>query len=531
MNENTKRAIWTPVVLSIVLAAGIYLGAVLLPKQQGVQVNQEGNAKIDALFQLIRHNYVDAVTTDSLEEIAFPVILKELDPHSVYISPEDMKQVSEQMDGNFEGIGVQFNLHNDTVLIVSTISGGPSEKVGLLAGDRIVTINDSLFAGKNISTEEIMKNLKGKKGTKVKVGIKRTGFKELLDFEIIRDKIPLYSVDVSYMVDDEIGYIKINRFAKTTYDEFLKGVKEMLDKGMTKLVLDLRQNGGGLLGVATRIADEFLTDKKMIVYIEGNSRRRQNYIATDEGICEKIEIAVIIDTWSASASEIVAGAIQDNDRGIIVGRRSFGKGLVQEPFTFHNGAVIRLTTARYYTPTGRSIQKSYEKGIEDYFHDIGDRIMRGELTAEDSISFPDSLKFITAGGKTVYGGGGITPDVFVPLDTVAHSDYYNKLFNSGLIYQFALDYADKHRPQLNRFKEAGQIDSYLHKVSAIDEFIRFASQKGVSRKEKSLGEPHKDLTIQLHALIARNILKSKGYYPLVSKIDKDLQRAIEELKK
>jgi len=531
MQNNTIRNILAPIVLALVLAGGIYIGARVLPGQQTQQsASNTQSSKVQALFNLIQENYVDAVSTDSLERIAVPVILEELDPHSVYISPEQMKSVNEEMTGQFEGIGVQFNMSKDTVLVISTISGGPSEKVGILPGDRIVTINDSLFAGKNISTDEIMKNLKGPKGTIVKVGIKRNGIPELIHFEITRDKIPLYSVDVSYMIEDKIGYIKINRFSETTYDEFREAAAKLLDQGMDKMILDLRQNGGGLLGPAVHIADEFLQKGKMIVYIEGQARKRQNYIAKISGICENTELAVMIDTWSASASEIVAGAVQDNDRGIIVGRRSFGKGLVQEPFTFRNGGVIRLTTARYYTPVGRSIQKPYDKGLEEYMHDIGNRMKSGELTDEDKTNFPDSLKYTTKGGKTVYGGGGIMPDIFVPIDTTHYSTYYQKLTNSGHIYQFALNYADKNRATLNAIEDAESISQYLRKQNVLKKFTDFASEKGIKYDTEGFKQSEFQLRVFLHALIARNILDSEGFYPLISKTDEELQRALEELR-
>lgn len=530
MQKNTWRSILTPIILALVLAGGIYAGAYILPgesEEKSEQTNQ--SSKIQALFQLIQENYVDKVPIDSLERVTMPVILEKLDPHSVYISPEQMKSVNEEMTGQFEGIGIQFNMSKDTVLVISTISGGPSEKVGILPGDRIVTINDSVFAGKNISTDEIMKNLKGPKGTVVKVGIKRNGMPELIHFEITRDKIPLYSVDVSYMINNETGYIKINRFSETTYDEFKDAAAELLDKGMKKIVLDLRQNGGGLLGPAVYIADEFLKQGKMIVYIKGQARKRQNYIAKTKGMLENIDVAVLTDTWSASASEIVAGALQDNDRGIIIGRRSFGKGLVQEPFTFRDGGVIRLTTARYYTPVGRSIQKPYDKGLEEYMHDIGDRMMNGELSDKDKADFPDSLKYTTKGGKTVYGGGGIMPDIFVPIDTTDYSDYYHKLTNSGHIYQFALNYADKNRQKLNEFESPENLSRYLSKNNVLKKFANYAKEKGIKYDETGFEKSKYKIQNFLHALIARNIMDSQGFYPIIAKTDHALKKAVKAL--
>ena len=450
--KNSKRAIYTPIILALVLTLGIVIGNKLIPNKANAYHSSSYvfSDKINSMFMLIDENYVDKVSVDSLEEIAIPKILEALDPHTTYIPAAHMKEVSEPLQGNFEGIGVQFNINNDTILIVNTISGGPSEKVGVLAGDRIITINDSLFAGTGVTNNDVIKNLKGEKGTTVNIGVKRNGIKELINFAIERDEIPLYSVDISYMLNDVTGYIKINKFSRTTHDEFIEGAAKLLSKGMTKLVLDLRQNGGGYLDAAVNIADEFLSEGKMIVYTDGSTRRRINYKATDAGICENVELSVLIDSWSASASEIVAGAIQDNDRGKIIGRRSFGKGLVQEPYFFADGSGIRLTIARYYTPSGRCIQKSYKNGIEDYYTDIYHRSEHGELSSADSTVFNDSLKYTTVGGRPVYGGGGIMPDIFVAVDTSSYSNYYDEIIKKGLIYKFALKYTDNQRKELNK---------------------------------------------------------------------------------
>src|SRR5665647_19009 len=359
-------------------------------------------------------------------------MLKKLDPHSVYIPAKDLARSNEPLQGNFEGIGISFSMLTDTILVISTIPGGPSEKLGLLPGDKILYVNDSLVAGKHIPDERIMGMLKGQRGTLVKIKILRSGQKELLPFEITRDKIPIYSVDVDYMVNDTTGYIRINTFAMTTYDEFMKGLRELKEKGMTRLILDLRGNSGGIMEAAIQIANQFLKEGQLIVYTKGRAQPRSEARATGKGEFETGDLVVLIDEWSASASEILAGALQDNDRGTIIGRRSFGKGLVQEPISFSDGSGMRLTIARYYTPTGRSIQKPYKDGFEKYFNDFNQRYIRGEFEVSDSIHFPDSLKFTTPGGRIVYGGGGIMPDKFVPADTTGLSPYFLKI--RSLIY-------------------------------------------------------------------------------------------------
>ncbi len=531
MRKNTTRSIILPLISALALAVGLYIGAKLLAPTQSTHITNFSTSKVDALFNLLNENYVDKLSADSIDDIVLPIILKKLDPHSVYIKTEDMKGVNEEITGKFEGIGIQFNINEDTVMVVSVISGGPSEKVGLLPGDRIVTVDDSIFAGKKINTDDVIKHLKGTKGSTVKLGIKRYGVKDLIEFEIVRDKIPIYSIDAAYMLDDETAYIKINKFAATTYSEFREAAEKLINQGMKKLVLDLRQNGGGLLNQVVKIVDEFLPEGKMIVYLEGRARKRRDYFANGKGICENIKLAVIIDTWSASASEILAGAIQDNDRGVIVGRRSFGKGLVQETFTFVDNSAIRLTTARYYTPVGRSIQKPYDKGVDKYLRDISDRIMKGELTGETKYDFPDSLKYTTKGGKILYGGGGISPDVYVPLDTSYYSDYYEKITGKGLIYKFALSYADKHRNKLNTLKTASEIEQNLIKEKTLQQFVRYAKSKGVKYDKEGFNKSKKEIRTFLYALIARNIINNEGFYPIMGKSDIELQTAIKELNK
>lgn len=532
-NKN-KFNVYFPIIIFLTLTIGFLLGRLVYKENSSVFINtfsSSGTDKISKLLDLIDQNYVDTVSVDKLTETAINKILAELDPHSIYIPAVDYAETQEPLDGSFEGIGVQFNVQNDTILIISVISGGPSEKEGLLAGDRIITINDSLFAGKEITSDDVVKNLKGEKGTVVKLGIKRQDIGDLLFFEITRDKIPLYSVDASYMYDDEIGYIKISRFAQTTYTEFMEAVKELKSQGLKKLILDLRGNSGGYLIEATDIADEFLTKDKMIVYTEGKARPKSEYFATDKDECEDIELVILIDTWSASASEILSGAIQDNDRGTIIGRRSYGKGLVQEPISFEDGSSIRLTVARYYTPTGRSIQKSYGKDLEDYDMEIYDRITNGELEEMDSTLFADSLKFVTAGGKVVYGGGGIMPDIFVAVDTTGYTNYFETVSNKSLIYKFALEWVDNNRSDFSNYKTAKQVETYLNSIDFVSKFKDYAEKNGVKDTKNEFYISKEIIKVQLYAYVVRNILGEDDFYRVYHQIDNVFLRAIEELEK
>ncbi len=528
MHRN-KINIFTPLIVAFILLLGIYLGTIL-KRDTGTSsfFIYSGENKLGMLIDLIDNKYVDTVSTDKIVEKTIPFVLDQLDPHSVYIPAEELKSVREPLEGNFEGIGIQFNIKNDTILVISTIAGGPSEKVGLLPGDRIITINDSLFAGQGITTDDVVQNLKGPRGTEVTVGVKRKGVTELLHFKIIRDKIPLYSIETSYKIDKNTGYIKISRFAKTTHDEFADHMEELYRQDIDKLILDLRGNSGGYLNEAIKLADEFLPDNELIVYTQGKAKKRENYFATSKGICEDIDLVILIDSWSASASEIVAGAVQDNDRGIIVGQRSFGKGLVQEPSMFRDGSAIRLTIARYYTPTGRCIQKPYDNGSDDYYEDIAERIDNGELTEKDSIKFPDSLKYTTDAGRILYGGGGIMPDIFVPVDTIGNNAFYSEIARKRYIYRFALEYTDNNRKKLNTFEGYQQLADYLDEQGIIDSFMVFIKNHGLEPPgNNSLAQSSNLITTQLKAYISRNFFDNDGFYPLLEDIDKPLQKAIE----
>ncbi len=517
--------------LAVSVILGILIG-IYLPRQNTSKQPpflKLKSDKLNGIINIIESDYVDSVNRNDLEDAAIPAILKKLDPHSVYIPAKDLARANEPLEGNFEGIGISFNMLTDTILVISTIPGGPSEKIGLQAGDKILYVNDSLVAGRGISDEKVMGMLKGPRGTNVSIKILRKGYKDLLTFNITRDKIPIYSVDVAYMIEKNIGYIKINNFAVTTFEEFMKGLRDLKGKGMTKLILDLRQNSGGVMEAAIQIANQFLRENQLIVYTEGRSHPRSEARATGKGEFETGDLVILIDEWSASASEILAGAVQDNDRGTIIGRRSFGKGLVQEPIRFSDGSGIRLTIARYYTPSGRSIQKPYNNGFDQYFLDLNTRIARKELEIQDSIHFSDSLKFLTQGGRTVYGGGGIMPDKFVPLDTLEVSPYFLKV--RPLIYQFSLKYTETKRTLLKKFPEAGELEKYLDKQGLLDQFARYASQNGVKTDPEGFRISGRIIHTQIKAYIARNILDNRGFYPIWEEIDTTLKYAVKFLEK
>ena len=530
-NNNSKRSIFLPLLLAGTLVAGIIIGVYLPGKNNFTQTStiRIKSDKINSILNIIESSYVDTVNRKELVEAAIPAILKMLDPHSVYIPAKNLARANEPLQGNFEGIGISFNMLTDTILVISTIPGGPSEKVGLQAGDRILYVNDSLVVGKGISDEKVMGMLKGPRGTEVRIKILRRGYKDLLTFNITRDKIPIYSVDVAYMVNKNTGYIRINNFALTTHDEFMKGLRELKGQGMTKLIIDLRGNSGGIMETAVQIANQFLKEGQLIVYTKGRKQPRSEARAAGNGEFETGDLVIIMDEESASASEILAGAIQDNDRGTIIGRRSFGKGLVQEPVIFPDGSGMRLTIARYYTPTGRSIQKPYNNGFDEYFDDLNNRYDRGEFEVPDSIRFTDSLKFTTPGGRIVFSGGGIMPDKFVPVDTSGISPYFVKV--RPFIYQFALKYTENHRETLNKFTESGELEKYLDKQRLLDQFIDFALKTGIKPVPEEIRISEKIIYTQIKAYIARNILDNKGFYPIWKEIDTTLKYAIEYLGK
>ncbi|HEX2968303.1 MAG TPA: S41 family peptidase [Bacteroidales bacterium] len=531
--NNSRRNIILPLLLGVTLALGVIIGKFFPGGTQAPPSSGTGlrfrNDKLTNILNIIESNYVDSVNRNDLIETAIPAMLKKLDPHSVYIPAKDLARANEPLQGNFDGIGISFNMTTDTILVISTIPGGPSEKAGLLAGDKILFVNDSLVAGKNISDQKIMSMLKGPRGTLVKVKVQRSGQKDLIPFDITRDKIPMYSIDASYMVNDHTGYMKINNFAMTTFDEFLKNLRDLKIQGMESLILDLRGNSGGIMEASVQIANQFLKENQLIVYTKGRTHPRNEARATGKGEFETGDLVILMDEWSASASEILAGAIQDNDRGTIIGRRSFGKGLVQEPVSFADGSGMRLTIARYYTPTGRSIQRSYSNGFDEYYEELLARSASGDTEASDSIHTSDSLKFTTPGGKVVYGGGGIMPDEFVPVDTSGISEYF--LSVRPLIYRFALKYTESNREKLNKITEPAEMKNYLDRQQLLNQFIRYASANGIKEDRKGLKTSGTIINIQLEAYIARNILDNKGFYPIWENIDTTLKFAINYLEK
>ena len=491
---------------------------------------QENSQKFARLLRLVESYYVDSTNIGDLTEKAITSLLQDLDPHSVYISKEEVERMNEPLQGNFEGIGISFNIHKDTLLVLSTVPGGPSEKIGILAGDRFIFIDGQNVAGIGIDNEDVMKMLRGEKGTKVEIRVKRRSIAELLDFTIIRDKIPINSLEASYMIDNETGYIKLNRFAATTIEEFRTAMAGLQSQNVKNLILDLRGNGGGYLKAAIDLADEFLPGNSLVVYTEGINNPKRDYKATQEGSFEKGKLVVLMNEGSASASEIVAGAIQDWDRGVIIGRRSFGKGLVQQPFFLTDGSMVRLTTAHYYTPSGRGIQKPYENGVDDYRSDYQRRLESGEMFSADSISFPDSLKFKTLiNGRTVYGGGGIMPDIFVSLDTSYLYQYYNRLQRNQIINNFSLEYLDKNRNSLT--KKYPEFNQFNLKFNASDDMVETivstGEKEGIDRDLKSIDFTQEQMKKEIKAIIARDLFSRDNFYQVLNQDDKTIIKALE----
>jgi carboxyl-terminal processing protease len=499
----------------------------------GLQAQQrisEDSRKLLIAFSAISSLYVDPADEKKLAEDAIIGMLEKLDPHSEYSNPEETKELTEPLESNFDGIGIQFNMLTDTLYVIQVISGGPSEKVGLLAGDRIIFVDDTLIAGVKMKSTDIMKRLRGPRSTQVRIKVQRNGFRELLDYTITRGNIPIYSLDASYMVDDSTGYIRLSRFAVTSAKEFREALGKLLLRGMKNLVLDLQGNGGGYLHIAHELADEFLDKDKLIVYTQGNRQPRENSLATPRGNFEKGRLAILVDEYSASASEIVAGAVQDWDRGVIIGRRTFGKGLVQKPIPLPDASMIRLTVARYYTPSGRNIQKPYTMGNDTlYSRELIRRYNHGELMSADSIHFPDSLKFNTLVSKrTVYGGGGIMPDVFIPLDSTRYTDYHRKVSALGLINIVAMNYLDKNRkalskrcPDILRYKRLFEVPE-----TVLEELLQMATGKEVAFDEAQYNQSKALITLQIKALIARDLFDTSEYYQVINDENESLKEAL-----
>ncbi|MCF8388313.1 MAG: S41 family peptidase [Bacteroidales bacterium] len=518
---------------SKILAVFVFF-ILLAPQGIMAQKNYDANEtfkKLLAAMQYIRMYYVDSIDEPELVENAIIETLKELDPHSTYISREDLQKANEPIEGSFEGIGVTFQIYKDTILVIAPVPGGPSDKLGIMAGDKIVKIEGKDATGEDITNQYVMDRLRGKKGTEVDVTIYRPSRKKLLDYTIVRDKIPLNSVDASFMAAPGIGYIKLNRFSKSTGDEIRESILDLKEKGMEKLIFDLRGNPGGLMYPAVEISDHFLEDNRLIVYTQGLRSYPREFFATEEGLFEQGDMVVMINEGSASASEIVSGAVQDWDRGIILGRRSFGKGLVQQPFRLPDSSFMRLTTAKYYTPTGRCIQRPYDEGKEEYYMELIKRLEHGELVHADSISFPDSLKYYTPNNRTVYGGGGIMPDIFTPWDSTRVTDYFSDLVRKGAFNEFILNYLDKNRssilrkyPEFADFKEDFRITDKILK-----NFTDFGSERDVEYNEEEFGDSEELIRYRLKAMMARNLWDVSSFFEIIVGIDEEYQKALQIL--
>lgn len=528
MNPDTKHR-FTPLLIALGTIAGICIGTFYTSHFSGGRINiiNTGTNKVGYLLQLIDNNYVDTVDMNTLVEDAMPQILSELDPHSKYFGPKDAEEASEDLKGSFSGIGVQFRMERDTVNVMSVIHGGPAEKVGILAGDRIVTADTTSLVG--MEDTNVMKHLKGVKGSKVKLGIKRHGTPDLQYFTVVRGDIPVISVDAYYMMNERTGYLHVKNFGEQTYAEMLVALANLNMEGMKGLIIDLRGNGGGYMLTAIQMVNEFLPGGKLIVYTEGRKSPREEFASDGRGTFQKLPLVVLVDEFSASASEIFAGAIQDNDRGTIVGRRTFGKGLVQQPMNFRDGSVVRLTVARYYTPSGRCIQKPYEKGHgEEYENDLLARYERGEYFSQDSIP-QEGEQYQTSIGRIVYGGGGITPDFFVPEDTTTITSYYREAVFTGLIHQFAFAYADANRAKLTSLRTVDRMEQYLRKENLLEKFAQFGEKHQLRRRNLMLQKSRRLFERSIYGNIINYVGEMKDYLMFIGKDDPVVIKAQEIL--
>ena len=530
MNQkSTRQPIWLPLAIALAVVVGIFIGSRFTANKPVA----ENDRKLNAILNLIAQDYVDTTNLKDLIEMSIPEILSNLDPHTSYFSAEDLKAATDDLNGSFSGIGISFVMVNDTIGVVEVIPGGPSEKVGLMAGDKIVMIDDSIATGPKISNGEVMKRLRGDKGSKVKLGIKRQNTSKMLTFTVTRGDIPVNTVDAYYMIDKNTGYIKINQFGRHTYDEFITAMASLQEDGAKRYMIDLRGNGGGFMEMAVLMANEFLPANQLIVFTKGRYKRDDSEVWSDgNGSFQDAEVTVLIDEFSASASEIFAGAMQDNDRGLIVGCRSFGKGLVQKEFVLPDSSAIRLTTARYYTPSGRCIQKDYKEGMLDYEKELIDRYAHGELYSRDSMKIDKSQVFKTVYGRTVYGGGGIVPDIFVARDTTGISNYYIEVANAGLLQRYAFNYCNNNRVSLNK------MDDYLQflRMAPSDEvlikdFADYAANNGVAPRWYYINQSQDLIVTNLKALIARDIFGNQAFYPILNRNDKTVQEALKAMNK
>ena len=532
-----RRYTW-PTLSLVFLLLGLLIGNALSNKAnaqrffiQNGQFFSQPPSKIEQVLDVMQRGYVDALDMDSITDEVVVELVQKLDPHSSYIPKKDLEMVNSELSSSFSGIGVQFNIQNDTVHIVSVIRGGPSESIGVLAGDKLVEVDDSVFVGKKINNERVMHTLRGPKGTQVTIGVKRFGSDEILRYTITRGDIPVLSVDASFIIDcakDKIGFIRVNKFGESTYSEFIQALARLRSQGANRYIIDLRENSGGYMDQAIRMANEFLERGDMIVYAEGRAYRRMDYQADGSGRFKDVPLVVLIDNFSASASEIFAGAMQDNDRGTVIGRRSFGKGLVQQQIAFPDSSALRLTVARYYTPAGRCIQKPYKMGGDDeYALDLINRFENGEFFSADSIHLIDSTRYYTKKGRVVYGGGGIMPDIFVGRDTSLYTPYFTKVSNRAYTYQFAYQYTDKHRKTLEKYSDWKSLEAYLNGQNWLDEFVSFCTQKGVPANASEIAKSRPLIKRIVQAYIVRNILNDEGFFPLYERDDDITQKAVE----
>ncbi len=530
-----------PTITVLAVALGLVLGMALTQKANAQRIVYHNGqwsleqSKVDRLLQLMESAYVDSLNIDSITDEVMSELVQKLDPHSSYIPKEDLEMVNSELAGSFSGIGVQFSIQQDTVRIVAVIAGGPSEGVGVLAGDKLISVDDSAFVGKKMNNEKVMKTLRGPKGTQVKLGVLRAGTKEPLYFTVTRGDIPVHSVDAKFIIESQgqkIGFIRVNKFGETTYKEFLSALADLTSKGADRFIIDLRENSGGYMDQAIRMANEFLSRGDLIVYSQGRAYPRYEATANGTGRFKETPLVVLIDNFSASASEIFAGAMQDNDRATIVGRRSFGKGLVQQQMPFDDGSAVRLTVARYYTPSGRCIQKPYTMGEqENYEKDLLERWEHGEFYSADSIHFADTTTYRTKKGRIVRGGGRIMPDVFVGRDTTLNTPWYNQCVNLAYTYQFAYKYTDEHRKQLNQFKDWQSLENHLLKQNLLREFVAFAAEKGVEPNEAEIAKSKPLMVRLLNAYIIRDVLGDEGFFPLFERDDEITKKAVEILSK
>ena len=527
MKENKKTNRYMPLLMAGCVVVGILFGTFFANHFSANRLNiiNSGSSRLNNLLNIVNDQYVDAVNMDSLMERAIPQILADLDPHSVYISAKDVQSATDDLKGSFSGVGIEFVIREDTIRVQNVINNGPAEKAGLIAGDKIVSVDDKPFVGKQVTNEEAMRRLKGPKDTKVKIGILRYGDSKVKQFTVTRGEIPTHSVTATYMLDDETGYIRIKSFGENTYPETLIALAELSQQGFSNLVIDLRDNTGGYLMSAVQIVNEFLPKNKLIVYTEGRKSPRQDYRSDGRGSYQKIPLIVLINEASASASEIFSGAIQDNDRGTVIGRRSFGKGLVQKQLDFPDGSLIRLTIARYYTPSGRCIQKPYTPGETDYEEDLLVRYQHGEFFSQDSIKHTGPA-YHTGIGRTVYGGGGITPDIFVPEDTTDVTSYYKQASMSGLILQFAFQYTDENRIKLSTFREMPKLSDYLVKQNTVEMFAVYADKHGLQRRNLMIQKSHKLLERYINSRIIYNIMDEDAWIQYLNQDDPVIRQAL-----